>query len=846
MYAPRSVCGRCALRMRLVAAPGRCFSSFPASLPSESPQDDAGPPAELAAGRRRLGTAGFRRPPSALDEAAVAIFEDVVQKPARSGPDSRRLSVSEWDLATKMKKLGKSSVGPDVKLDRFRADIWPHLQEMRGQMPRHLWISTMDFLARLCDAVVRDGLGGVSIELSRMCARIGKLEPSLRSQLVSGLCHRLVTEELSSPNPYASPVLQELLDMWKHISQLRRPSQGHKAPLRFVLPSRNDVVTVVDAENQGPSQIAPATKALASILIQFRCEEACPLVPALLATVAVLFDPRLTKPEKVAEAAPLLRLVAYALQQAMPDEAYVSDVSWEKMGLPPNKAKDVRAYVLAQWTHVSAMLLDPDAPWRHAGSKTSRRPGGPTLSSLGAFHKQLRSAYRARNTGAIISVWEDLRARMVQRPHLARQMREEPDFLDFCIFVWCAVRRPAKLQETLRLMDDLRVQPTIKSYTAMMHGWKVCKETDKVTALWDKLVKSGMKLDAVVWTERISGLIEGSRPQAGLRALAEMMALWKQAVEENGPQGAAAVAVQPTIEVVNAVFKGLVRLDGKAASEVLAWASRHGIEPNVRTYNIIIRQSFRGGAADDVQRLLRTMNSRGVEPDAATFTIILEEVLGTMHNASAAEQVQAVQQVLAEIEAAGLRANAETYGKMLYAVASLTNGGADEAVATVQRHMRDAGLAATPHMVTILLERALARDPPAPGAVQAILREHGLDSISQGDQTLWERVASAHAITGDTDAAMAVFADLTRAGRPVTSLPCLTDLVRALVAAERREDARNVVGATLAHKMAERRGGGSETDRYWRHHLWHVAESEGLLDWDSLPLELQERLRESS
>ncbi|KAM4062202.1 PPR repeat family protein [Hirsutella rhossiliensis] len=862
MYVSRNVCGRCASRMHLVAATGRphaaCFSSYPAHLPSEattpseSPQravEAGAPPAELASTRRRrlLGSrsAGFQRPPSALDEAAVAIFKDVVRKPTGAGTVSRRSSVSEWDLATKMKGLDRSNAGARDKLRRFQADIWPHLEDMRGQIPRHLWICTMDFLAGICDTVAREGLTGVSIDLSRICARIGKLELSLRGQLVSSLCHRLITEELSSPDPSASPVLQELLDLWKHISQLRRVSQGHKAPLRFVLPSADEILTVVDAENRGSSQIAPATKALSSILIQFRTEEALALVPGLLATVAVLSDPRLTKPDKAAEAAPLLRLVATALQQAIPDETYVRGVFEDKMRVPPMKVTELQAYVLAQWAQASAMLQDADAPWRHAGPENPRRPGGPASSGLSAFHKQLRGAYRSRNTGAIISIWQDLRARMAQRPHLVRQMREEPDFLDFCIFVWCAVRRPAKLQETLHLMDEIQVQPTIKSYTAMMHGWKVCKETDKVTALWDKLVESGTRLDTVVWTERISGLIEGGRPQAGLRALAEMMALWKQAVEQKGHQGAAAVAVQPSIEVVNAVFKGLVRLDVKAASEVLAWASRHGIEPNVRTYNVLIRQSFRSDAADDVQRLLRTMNSRGVEPDAATFTIILEEVLGAMHNASAAEQVLAVQQVLAEIEAAGLRANAETYGKMLYAVASLTNGGADEAIAAVQRHMRGAGLAATPHVVTILLERALARDPPTPGAVQAILREHGLTGISQGDQTLWERVASAHAAMGDTDAAMAVFADLARAERPVTSLPCLTDLVRALVAAERREDARGVVNATLAHKAAERRGG-LDGDRYWRHHFWHLAGGEGLLDWDKLPLELQERLREAS
>ena len=758
---------------------------------------------------------------------------------------SRQPALGEWEVAAKMKELAEKRLEPREQLRLFQADIWPHVKEMRGQMPKHLYLSTTQFLARACDTVAERGQTGSSVSLSRMCGRIGKWDLDVRNELVLNLCHSLVGERHASKERNA--IVDELVDMWKHISQLRRKSQGYHGGLQFVLPAADEIFNDADAEQQRTSNMAPVTKALASIFVQFRLEQARELVPGLLATVAVLSDPRHARPGAQVKAAPLLNLVAAALQRGTADESYVESVFGGKMRFPSSKLPELQSYVVGQWPHVASMLANADAPWRHSLTGSKSLDGVSGSSNLGTFHKQLRAAYRSRNTGAVVSIWQDLKARLAQKPDLARQMREDPEFLDFWIFVWCAVRRPAKLQETLDLMQEIRVQPTVKSYTSMMHGWKMCKDVDRIAALWDKLAESGMRLDAVIWTERISGLIEAGKPQTGIQALAEMMALWKQAVAKRGVDGAAAVAVQPNIEVVNAAFKGLIRLDLGAANEVLAWAGREGIEPNIRTYNILLRESFRSDTPDDVQSLLRAMKAQGVEPDAATFTIILEEVLGHLDNTSAAEQVQAVQQVFADIEAAGLRANLETYGKMLYAVASLANGGADEAVAAVQAHMSAAGFSATPHMVTILIERALAREHhPQPGAVQALLREHKLTHVAQGDQTLWERVMSAHAATGDTAAAMVVFADLARAGRPVTSLPCLTDLLRALLAAGRAEDARDVVRAVLRYKVRCAATEGVEVARdarYWRHHFWYMARENGLLSWDEVPLELQSRLR---
>ncbi|UKZ68660.1 uncharacterized protein TrAtP1_009682 [Trichoderma atroviride] len=103
---------------------------------------------------------------------------------------------------------------------------------------------------------------------------------------------------------------------------------------------------------------------------------------------------------------------------------------------------------------------------------------------------------------------------------------------------------------------------------------------------------------------------------------------------------------------------------------------------------------------------------------------------------------------------------------------------------------------------------------------------------------------SANAITGNTDRAMAVFEDLQKARRPVTSLPCLTDLLWALLASEKRDEARRVVDVVLEYKTKDRDWEGESKDnRYWKHHFWFLAEERGLLEGKEVPDVLRASLR---
>jgi pentatricopeptide repeat protein len=756
-------------------------------------------------------------------DSAFALFNDVV-KPESNAVTTQRSSLDEWAIAGKMKVLEGMDASPREKLQHFQQEIWPQLDRYRGQLPKHLYTSTTRFLSKTYQTIIANPQDfDLSAEVSVLKAKTNDLNTTARNALVLNLCHLLLTEN-HSPETQAA-ILKELNKMWQHISQLRRRSQATKK-LQHALPNKDEVYNnVTKSRSQSGRQgeaTHPLVKALAAIFPQFFPDQAQPLVSGLLATVAVLADPNINAQATQKEAARLLDCFDVAFREVEFDETDIAMAFDGRGVMAGNKMAELKAYVMREWQHVPAMLAE-DAPWRQA-LKSSRARIAASPKMLQSLHVKLRAAYLARNTGGALSIWQDFRNYLAQQADPSEQLRSAVDFMDFWVFVWCAMRRPAKLQETLEVMAEHGLQPTIKTYTAMMHGWKMCKDIDKIEALWEKLVESGIALDNVIWTERLSSLVELGKTQQAVRALAEMLALWKAAYANNPNTH----VVKPSIEVVNAVFKGLVALDADAARTVLAWAGREGIEPNIRTFNILLRESFKNGRHDQIQTIFKTMQAHGVEPDAATFTVMLEEVLGNMQNAPAAEQVQTVESILEDIQLAGIEANSETYGKMLYAVASLPQ--AEPAIAAIQAHMRRSGLSITPHMITILIERAINQPRPDIDAVRALLREHQLTHVGRGDQTLWERVMSAYAFTAHVDDALKVFDDLTNAGRPVTSLPCLQDLLLALLEAGRTQDARVVVSTVMQNKLKSPE---SADNRYWKHHFWHLARQNGLLPADA-------------
>ncbi|KAG8676640.1 hypothetical protein FPOAC2_02743 [Fusarium poae] len=837
MYASRTVCSRCssqwrstpvsasASTKRLGAAASYSTAAETRSPASSRPTNTRRDSQSRHPGQRK-GYNAFKENRQSDEDPALALFKEVVSPREVITPkDTTYVTTSppirsELEITTLLNALISPKVSMEKMYKIFQDEIWPSIIALGGHIPKPIYTATLQLLAKQRDYMIERGDYNNSLDIAQKYRDLGVYDLSIRNDLILSLCCRVLQVKNSSKD--RSELRARILNLWKHVSQLKRPSEARQT-LRFALPSATEVLKDISQYIKSDGSMSrgeQATRALASIFLQFSPPQAREIMPALLASMAIASDTRYGGLSYKAMLSPLFFLIKPVLSKYTMTRADVEAAFSKPSSVPPARLAELEEYVSKQWPMAVEMI-------NNTKKETKLHHDPDAHRSIINFHRQLRTAYTRRDPGAIGSIWHSVTAKLQDSPAFKAELAEDSDFLDFWVFVWCAIRRPIQTQETINLMKSLKLEPTIRTYTSMMHGWKMCKDISRIEMLWDQLVKSGTKLDSVIWTERVSALIELGQHQKGIEALSEMLDNWRQAVK-NGTQDQ---AVEPNIETVNAAFKGLLHANPKAAHELLGWAGKQGIEPNTRTYNILIRETIRLGHHDEISQLLRSMQTHGVEPDSATFTILLETVIGSMRDASAEEQVSAMKSVFSEIEQAGLKPNLETYGKVLYTLDGLPNC-SDDVIAALQQHMRGNGFGSrlTPHMITILVERALRHNPPDVNKIRSLLKENNLTTISSGDQTLWERVTAAYAISGCVKEAMAIFDDLADSGRPVTSLASLTDLVQALLQHGDKETAQRVVDIVVEHQLNNKQADKDANQRYWKHHFWYMAQHNGLVD----------------
>lgn len=745
-------------------------------------------------------------------------------------------NMKDWDTIRRMRELVLVRV-PFVDKLNLLEQMWPEIVNTPEEDKKLTFEAAREAIRQLLDLQAAYFREHTAVRVFKMLDELDGEYPKMtqRSMTILSLCKVLLRGD---PNERVQEErLTELIDVWKHISCMGSPSSGKEA-MEFNLPNHIEAIDETlygrrskDSRRDGFSH---QMTALLCMFPNIQISQAKYLQSPLLLTLAILMDPTLTPIEIRAEAMPLIHLAAALFKEVNPPSMTTIERLWsgEISGSFDVGLHDFsRPYMSKMWERTAVEMEQQLELMDRAAAQEKSVKRATAHVPLATLHRQLRQAHRSRNVGAALQVFDTLRQQAGDDVSLRNQLQDEPELLNYVIFVWGALRRHGEMKMTLTLMQTLRIEPTIKTYTAMMHGWKMSRDFARSEALWNKIKEAQMPLDLYIWTARISTLLEMGQAEKGMQALVEMTYLWKSQAPN---------AVEPNIEVVNAVFKTLILLDRRAAQELLAWASREGMEPSVVTYNILLGETFRSNP-EGVPDILRNMRTAGIEPDSATFTIILEAVLGALTDATAEEQVLAVDQIFDDIESAGLRPNQETLAKMLYSICTLPNG-SDAAIQRVLAKVPASGYVVTPHMITILIEHVMRREPPDLEAVESLLKRYDVRTVNQGDQTLWERVMSAYAVCGDADAALNIFDELDGVGRTATSLPCLTDLLNVLVDSEtqRLADAKRVVTAVIKHKVASTDPAGGKDGRYWRHHFWFRAKALELIDQSIAPSELSQ------
>ncbi|KAI3401294.1 hypothetical protein diail_12000 [Diaporthe ilicicola] len=785
----------------------------------------------------------MRRSGSAPKEGSLEIFERVVRQQVDwedSNSESAPMSPAALEFYNDLARLKPMMISQSIEscLEFFLDKLWRNVP-LEGR-DRLLKQRGSILVMKVAEAKMSDWdnekLPSLA-ETTQLFHELDSLSSKKWSDFVMSLIGNLVTRSITKADyPDAEAyeksmarkdlLMQDLIDTWIvfHRHRLSPSGSGSWGPQgwSFRFPKLDEQQLLKHAE------AGDVIKAINMMFPQNIGGDFRDIPAVAIATFMVLSDPLHSSLEAQEKAKPLLQSVGHIL----------AAVTIWKSGLQKIFAEQpiVSTYVLDHWDSIISQLRQTDKP-RHRPAKIAQKPEverrrGPSSTII---QQQVTTALGMGDADAVEAAWVRLWGKdAVPSEHRKRELQTLTQVFHYFIMAFTALHRPQRAIEVWDSMIRIGVQPTIKTWTSLIEGCRRSKNAVGIENVWKKLLAADIEVDAAAWSARVAGLIDCGEPEAGLRALDEMLH-----------------QSQLTIDPVNAAVAALIRLNAmSAAKQVLAWASKNNIEPNVMTFNTLLRPMVQQGSATQIEALLKMMKDKGVEPDVATFTVLLEGLMGSVKDADPTEQVKIVGDLFSQMEAAGVEANMQTFARMIYLLLSEPGANSYEAVEAVRKHIQDKGLHMSPHIHTILVNHYFRLKPPNLAAVEDLMDKGGLKwrmLVRRGlDRVFWERVIKGYALAGEADKAFEIFQQVNNVGSALT-LDALTILLSSLIRAGRMEEARKTVETVKRHRQnlnAKPTGEGDRFDgerqrqrsRYWRHGFWIYAVESGLLS----PAELRQ------
>ncbi|KAJ8115198.1 hypothetical protein ONZ43_g4725 [Nemania bipapillata] len=458
----------------------------------------------------------------------------------------------------------------------------------------------------------------------------------------------------------------------------------------------------------------------------------------------------------------------------------------------------------------------------------STEAGNRPAFNANLIRHRINQAQGNRNTAQVDMLWEEfVGLEQVISDERAAQIRKHPELVDSFIKTRMMFKQPEKAISAWNLLGKVGLKPSLRTWNLMLDGLRRAGNIDGIKNIWDKLARSHIQLDTAIWTTRIAGLIDCGDIEGGLHALEEMVKLWGN--------GANKGAVMPTIEPVNAALSGLIfRQQHDIAESLLAWASRNGIQPDVVTFNTLLRSAIRNAhpnhQSKKVEQILARMQAQGVSADEATFVIILDASFSHSYIRDAEDQAKIVADVGSAMTSAGLKLNMKAYGKMVYI---LLRSNATAAAMAIVKHLHNQNMEPSSHIYTMLVEHCFTRRPPALDSVRLFVQRRLQVDMNDTDHIFYDRVVRGYALVGETQAALDIHNHVITAGGRV-SISTLTDLLRTLISQGNLGGARVMVNREKG-QFEHRNIDPDEHAGYWGHQFWQIAKAHNLLD-SSLPL----------
>ncbi|KAL9097887.1 MAG: hypothetical protein Q9165_000213 [Trypethelium subeluteriae] len=411
--------------------------------------------------------------------------------------------------------------------------------------------------------------------------------------------------------------------------------------------------------------------------------------------------------------------------------------------------------------------------------------------------RRLGRALEQTNLSRVDSLWKSVS----QSPPSAGQessISKSIDVYEAFIFTYMRLGLPNQAIDVWNAMVERGVKPTVTTWTSMMQGCRLERDAESLESLWQRMRDSGVQPDTAAWSTRLYGLIRGGKVREGLAGLQEMgneqnAAHRRIAANPSKATEADKAVPKPGIEIINAVIIPLSRgPQEQAIQDVLAWAARRGIKPNAFTFNARITIALRQNDLAAAFRLLQEMSVQNVQPDIATFTMLLDNLMRdpAVSSQTPEEQQNLVMTYLTDLERHGLSATPKSYNILLDRLLKHHNN--PTAARAVLAHMTSRSLPPNPHLFTILITHYFTRDPPDLAAVDALWAQLQLQPNTHADRVFYDRMVEGYADAGDTGKMMAFLARTTR-DRKQPGWWALAKVLRRLAEMGDWERAREVV-----------------------------------------------------
>ena len=506
-------------------------------------------------------------------------------------------------------------------------------------------------------------------------------------------------------------------------------------------------------------------------------------------------------------------------------------------------------------------------------------------STIELFNKRISRAIEAQDVTRLERIWQKLQFTFKAMRTVTSECAEiAPPLYARLLTGFMALGRPNRAIDIWNSMTTSGLDPSVEHWDAMLKGCGIARDAEAVQAVWKSLQDAGVKPDAQLWATRIHSLGSAGRIEAAVQAFQTMAREWAQAesVGADGNQRRKNVKTdssipKPNTQCLNALVGLLSRANRhQQLIQVLSWRKALDIPADSFTYNPLLKAALRDGDTGLASNLVEQMRSQGVNPDIATFTMMLDSAFQQQivsqsagnpvkdqlaqpvisHNdlaeaesvdplqvedtkmqpprisipAVTEQQQSAVETIFGLMEQQDLKPTAHTFTTI---VSGLLRSEPPNAIAAygILQHLSSRSIPVPPQIYTALVSYNFELDPPNFEAVDALW--HDANRRRRGgspplmDTVFYSRVIEGLATHGETSRALQAMNIARNRGKDLS-----WDAMRALMESLARAGEWSEAQKLLDELTGDERNAGADETRGRRGYaaFWDTVTSLGIVD----------------